>query len=156
MQSHQKAPGVASSPLASDLLARREKNSLTSPSPHIAPLELITCDLSSLAWGVGRWGEERGWGTKETERAICQDTLARWFFFSLLPPGISAFHRDPSAYQNLPSLPALPERAVPLRPPANPLQGPADKGRAMQTALPAPSLSSANCIRMGQIGSQSS
>lgn len=38
--------GVAGSPLASDLQARREKNSLTFPSLHRAPFELITCHLS--------------------------------------------------------------------------------------------------------------
>lgn len=62
---------------------------------------------------MGAGGGKGVEGTKGTE-SICQDTLARLFFFSLLPPHIFAFHPNPSSSRNLPSLPALPKRKEPF------------------------------------------
>jgi hypothetical protein len=71
-----------SQPFPPDLQAKRKKNSLTSPSPHRALFEIITCNLSLVAGG---WEVKRGWETKETEWNL-SGYSERLFF--CLPPGI--------------------------------------------------------------------
>lgn len=135
MHSPRKAPGVSSSPLSSGLLARREKNSLTCPSPHKAPVELITCDLSSSAWGNGGGGVRR----EEREPGKLREHLSGYPSQVVLCPSstwclVSAFHPNPSSSLNLPSLPALPKGTIPFRPPAGPLRVPLIRGG--QCSLP--------------------